>query len=665
MPRFPRSSTACRSTIRITSGSARRSPASASSPNQRAREAAGLPEVHTWADLTDPRLAGWISASDPRASGSALAIYEIILQAYGWDKGWADLMEMSGNIRNFLSSSAASVVEVGLGDAAYGVAIDQYGQAQVSYYGTDNVTFTLPQGQTVITPDSIAILKNPPHLVLAQHFVDFVLSRDGQLLWMLPKGAPGGATRHAINRMSVLPALYDELAGRTPIQTNPFRAKFDMVYDTALGSRRRTILSSVIAAWMIDTHDQLSRAWKAVNSPAAQKLGPEAQARLIAELTAPPCTLDELLRLADTDWKDSLERTALVNRCKATRSIVTKACWPKSPAPDFLLPPPAMTITTSHLTKAFGADARVVDGVSFTIEPGEMFFLLGPSGCGKTTVLRMLAGFLEPDGGDILFDGRRMNGVPPQDRNTAMVFQNYAIWPHLTVAENVAYGPRARKFSPADVERRVAAALRVARLEDFAKRRPAQLSGGQQQRVALARALAVDPGLILLDEPLSNLDARLRLELRGELQRIHRETRTTCLYVTHDQEEALSLADRIAVMNRGRIEQVGPPRDIYEHPANVFTARFMGEINLLEPGSALAAALQAPAGRTIGFRPESARLGGDGVAARVKHATFLGSKTELLAETEAGEPVRLWTAAPAAPGETVRFTVPAEKLILL
>jgi ABC-type Fe3+/spermidine/putrescine transport system ATPase subunit len=324
-----------------------------------------------------------------------------------------------------------------------------------------------------------------------------------------------------------------------------------------------------------------------------------------------------------------------------------------------------MTITARNLVKSFSADARVVDDVSFTIDPGEMFFLLGPSGCGKTTVLRLLAGFLQPDGGEILFDERRMNGIAPQDRNTAMVFQNYAIWPHLTVFENVAYGPRARKLSPPEVERRVADALRVARLEDFSGRKPAQLSGGQQQRVALARALAVDPGLVLLDEPLSNLDARLRLELRGELLRIHRETRTTCLYVTHDQEEALSLADRVAVRNKGRIEQLGTPQEIYERPANEFTARFMGEINFIAAESPLAAALQGPAQRKIGFRPESARIGGEGIPATVQRATYLGSKTELLVEVATGESLKLWTSAPAAPGETVRFTVPTDRLIAL
>jgi len=324
-----------------------------------------------------------------------------------------------------------------------------------------------------------------------------------------------------------------------------------------------------------------------------------------------------------------------------------------------------MTITVNHLVKSYGPEARVVDDVSFVIQPGEMFFLLGPSGCGKTTVLRTLAGFVEPDQGDILFDQKRMNGVAPQDRNTAMVFQNYAIWPHLTVYENVAYGPRARKLEASAVQQRVTDALRVVRLEDLAHRKPAQLSGGQQQRVALARALAVEPDLILLDEPLSNLDARLRLELRGELQRIHRETHTTCLYVTHDQEEALSLADRVAVMNKGRIEQIGTPSEIYERPANEFAARFMGEINVLPPGTPLAAALKAPAERKFGFRPESALLSEDGVAAIVKHVTYLGSKTELNVETTTGEVLKLWTRKIIAPGETIRFQVATESLILL
>jgi ABC-type Fe3+ transport system substrate-binding protein len=282
--------------------------------NERVRQAAGLPAVHAWSDLTDPRLQGWISACDPRSSGSALTIYEIILQSYGWDKGWAVLMAMSANVRNFLSSSASSAVEVGMGDAAYGVAIDSYGNGQAAYYGPENVTFLLPEGQTMIDPDSIAILKNPPHPEIARHFVEFVLSREGQSLWMLPKGALGGATRNIINHMSVMPALYDELAGVTPIRTNPFKLHSDFVYSNTLGSHRRAILSVLIAACMIDTHDALVRAWQALNSPAAAKLAPEAKQALLAQLTAPPCTEAELLQLADGDWKNPVKRTALVDR---------------------------------------------------------------------------------------------------------------------------------------------------------------------------------------------------------------------------------------------------------------------------------------------------------------------------------------------------------------
>ena len=324
-----------------------------------------------------------------------------------------------------------------------------------------------------------------------------------------------------------------------------------------------------------------------------------------------------------------------------------------------------MTVTVNHLTKSFSPQTRVVDDVSFTVQPGEMFFLLGPSGCGKTTVLRMLAGFIRPDSGDILFDQKRMNDLPPQRRNTAMVFQNYAIWPHLTVGENVAYGPRARKLDEQSVKKRVADALRTVRLEDLAHRKAAQLSGGQQQRVALARALAVEPDVILFHEPLSNLDARLRLDLRGELQRIHRETGTTCLYVTHDQEEALSLANRVAVMNQGRIEQVGTPVDIYQRPANEFTARFMGEINVLAPNHPLARELNAPSGRKIGFRPEVAQIAPDGIAAVVKRVTYLGSKVELLVETTSGETLKFWTRTMVPPGEILHFQVAPENLILL
>ena len=275
--------------------------------NERARGIVGLPPVRAWSDLADPRLSGWISSCDPRNSSSALAIYEIVLQALGWDRGWAVLMAMSGNTRTYLSSSASSALEVGLGDAIYGVSIDIYGQAQAAYYGPQNVSFTLPPGQSAITPDSIAILKDAPHAEIARHFLEFVLGRPGQLLWMLPRGATGGATRAVINRMSVQPALYPELAGVTPVRPDPFTLPAVFHYSQELGSTRRAILSQLIAAWMIDPHDELVRAWKALHP--ASGGGPPADA--LAQFLAPPCTAQELL--ADSAIDDPIQRTALVN----------------------------------------------------------------------------------------------------------------------------------------------------------------------------------------------------------------------------------------------------------------------------------------------------------------------------------------------------------------
>jgi len=295
--------------------------------NERARGVLGLPPALCWSDLADPRLAGWISASDPRASSSALSIYEIILQSLGWERGWAVLLQMSANTRTFLSSSAASVVEVGVGDAVYGVAIDSYGQAQASYYGPENVSFVMPQGETVINPDSIAILKNPPHPEMARRFLQFVLGQPGQLLWMLPKGAPGGATRATINRMSVYPALYNELAGVTPVRTNPFTLPTNLHYSEELGSKRRSVLSLIIAACMIDSHDDLARAWKALNASPS----PPRRDALMAELLAPPCTEAQLL--ADAAIHDPVQRTALVNgwqndALRRYRDIVRQAAQP-------------------------------------------------------------------------------------------------------------------------------------------------------------------------------------------------------------------------------------------------------------------------------------------------------------------------------------------------
>ena len=238
-------------------------------------------------------------------------------------------------------------------------------------------------------------------------------------------------------------------------------------------------------------------------------------------------------------------------------------------------------IRIEHLTKSYGSTV-VVEDVSLTIQAGELFFLLGPSGCGKTTLLRAIAGFVSPEAGRLFFDDRPLNDVPPKDRGTGMVFQNYALWPHMTVVQNIAFGLNVRKVPATERDRRVAEAVALVRLEGLERHRPTQLSGGQQQRVALARALVIRPEVLLLDEPLSNLDARLRAEMREEIRRIHQETKLTTIYVTHDQKEALSLADRMAVMHRGRVVQVGAPLDLYWRPRNRFVASFLGEANLID-----------------------------------------------------------------------------------
>jgi iron(III) transport system ATP-binding protein len=237
-------------------------------------------------------------------------------------------------------------------------------------------------------------------------------------------------------------------------------------------------------------------------------------------------------------------------------------------------------ITIAGLTKRFGS-TTAVDAVDLSINSGDLFFLLGPSGCGKTTLLRMIAGFIEPTAGSIRFDDVNIAPLPPNKRNTGMVFQSYALWPHMTVAQNVAYGLDVRKVASAEKSRRVREALKLVHMEAYAARKPNQLSGGQQQRVALARALVIEPSVLLLDEPLSNLDAKLRLEMRSEIRRICTQTRITTVYVTHDQKEALSMADNVAVLNAGRIVQTGPPRQLYQRPRSRFVADFLGEINFL------------------------------------------------------------------------------------
>ncbi|TMC79208.1 MAG: ABC transporter ATP-binding protein [Chloroflexi bacterium] len=226
-------------------------------------------------------------------------------------------------------------------------------------------------------------------------------------------------------------------------------------------------------------------------------------------------------------------------------------------------------------------DTTAVDDLSLHIKDREFVALLGPSGCGKTTTLRMLAGFIRPDSGQILIDGRDVTDVPPERRPTAMVFQSYALWPHMTVADNIAFGLRLRRLPKSEVDDRTARMLEVVGLPGVMRRYPSQLSGGQQQRVALARALVLGPKILLLDEPLSNLDAKLRVRMRDEIRRIQQELQITTVYVTHDQEEALTMADRIAVMNKGILQQVGDALDIYDRPATAFVADFIGSSNLL------------------------------------------------------------------------------------
>ncbi|TME27350.1 MAG: ABC transporter ATP-binding protein [Chloroflexi bacterium] len=233
-----------------------------------------------------------------------------------------------------------------------------------------------------------------------------------------------------------------------------------------------------------------------------------------------------------------------------------------------------------HVTKSY-KDTTAVDDVSLAIKDREFVALLGPSGCGKTTTLRMLAGFIRPDAGQIVIDGKDVTDLPPEHRPTAMVFQSYALWPHMTVADNIAFGLRLRRLPQAEVADRTARMLDVVGLPGVTKRYPSQLSGGQQQRVALARALVLGPKILLLDEPLSNLDAKLRVRMRDEIRRIQQELQITTVYVTHDQEEALTMADRIAVMNGGVLQQVGDALDIYDRPATAFVADFIGSSNLL------------------------------------------------------------------------------------
>ena len=296
-------------------------------------------------------------------------------------------------------------------------------------------------------------------------------------------------------------------------------------------------------------------------------------------------------------------------------------------------------VTIEHVSFGYGETA-VLDDVSLEVEKGEFFAFLGPSGSGKTTLLRLVAGFGSPATGRILIGERDVTGLPPWSRNVGMVFQSYALWPHMSVAKNVAFGLERRKLSRADIARKLAAALELVGLTAYADRRPSQLSGGQQQRVALARTIVIEPEVLLLDEPLSNLDAKLRVEMRSELKMLQRKLGITAIYVTHDQEEANAVADRIAVLEAGRIQQIGAPTQLYDHPANRFVATFLGTANLIEGriasgnfegGGLVLGGIDGPDGPAcISIRPQDVTLlpvlgpAGLGSAATVESFEFLG-----------------------------------------
>src|SRR5437773_8326481 len=305
-----------------------------------------------------------------------------------------------------------------------------------------------------------------------------------------------------------------------------------------------------------------------------------------------------------------------------------------------------MRILLKGVSKAFG-HVTAVDRATLEITDGELFTLLGPSGCGKTTLLRLTAGFYAPDAGEIWFGERRVDGLRPYERNIGMVFQNYALWPHMTVRANITYGLRLRKLDAATVARRLQEGLAKVNLTGLEARYPGQLSGGQQQRVALARALVLNPDILLLDEPLSNLDAKIRVQVRAEIRKLQKDLGITTIYVTHDQEEALSLSDRVAVMQEGRVVQVAPPKELYERPTSRFVADFVGTNNFIagvcrevaadricaETALGLVRGTPTPRIRpgepcVLAVRPENIALGAGSentFAGRVVLASYLGS----------------------------------------
>jgi iron(III) transport system ATP-binding protein len=350
------------------------------------------------------------------------------------------------------------------------------------------------------------------------------------------------------------------------------------------------------------------------------------------------------------------------------------------------------SVELRNLTKRYAALA-VVDNVSLRIEHGVLICLLGPSGCGKTTTLRLIAGFVEPSAGEIVVGDRVVSSaartLPPEARKMSMIFQSYALWPHMTVADNVAYGLKLRKLGRAEIAKKVSAILTTTKLANLAERYPGELSGGQQQRVALARALVVDPETLLLDEPLSNLDANLREEMRFEVRRLHDEYRYTTVYVTHDQSEAMTTADLIAVMNGGRIEQLGSPEDIYARPRSEFVARFIGSSNIIK-GLALDAGHITVAGVPVSCTGAALAVGRDAAISIRQHEihvdtaqpaderqnvlpavvarnVFLGNSRDYMVEIGDGTQIRVVTppGENIAQGSKVWLRLPAERCRVL
>ncbi len=338
------------------------------------------------------------------------------------------------------------------------------------------------------------------------------------------------------------------------------------------------------------------------------------------------------------------------------------------------------TVEIQDVAKSFGG-TQIIRGVNIDIRDGEFVVLVGPSGCGKSTLLRMIAGLEDIDAGEIRIGGRRMNGLPPKERDIAMVFQNYALYPHLTVAENLAFSLNLRKAPKQEAEQRIAHAAKILGLEPLLSRLPKQLSGGQRQRVAMGRAIVRDPQVFLFDEPLSNLDAKLRVQMRAEIRELHQRLKATTIYVTHDQIEAMTMADKIVAMHNGTVEQVGTPLELYDRPRNVFVASFIGSpaMNLLSvkadgqgvtdnTGNHWALpSTAAVAGQplTLGVRPEHMRLDPAGMAANVHVVEATGSETHIIADAGGTKlTCVLRERVNVHPGETIRLGVDRSHLHL-